>query len=263
MKLKIYQIDAFTDKVFTGNYAAVIVLDEWISEQLMQSIATENNLSETAFAKKTGKSRYEIRWFSPLKEIDFCGHATLATAFVLFGQDSALLEITFVADAVGELLVSRLADGSIQMVFPNQKPSPIDAIPQALIDGLSIRPAQVLRNKQAYFVVYPCADDVTSVVADSSILELLSPYDIVVTAPSDRYDFVSRYFWPASGGDEDPVTGSIHAGLAPFWAEVLGKGELIAHQASSRGGILQCLVDGGKVIISGKAVKYLEGEIEL
>ena len=263
MKLKIYQIDAFTDKIFSGNYAAVIILEEWLSIELMQSIATENNLSETAFIKNTGTNTYEIRWFSPLNEIDFCGHATLASAYVLFEQDNTLNEVIFKADAVGSLNVSKENDGYIKMVFPNRKPKEIEVIPEAVLKGLSIAPKEVLLSTQAYFAIYDNEDDVYNVQPNLDELKKLAPYDVVVTANSKEYDFVSRYFWPANGGDEDPVTGSIHTGLAPYWAEKLNKNELKAFQASKRGGIILCTITDKNVILLGKAVKYLEGYIEI
>ena len=261
MKLKIYQIDAFTDKVFSGNYAAVILLEEWLSKELMQSIATENNLSETAFIKNTFNNTYEIRWFSPLNEIDFCGHATLASAFVLFEENDTLDEIEFTAKAVGSLNVTREEDNYIKMVFPNRKPKKLDNIPKPLLDGLSITPDEVLLSEQAYFAVYHKEEDVYNVQQNVEKLKKLAPYDVTVTAKSKEYDFVSRYFWPANGGDEDPITGSIHTGLAPYWAEKLNKTDLKAFQASQRGGILLCTVTPQNVVIIGKAVKYLEGYI--
>lgn len=262
MKLKVNFIDAFTDTVFKGNSAAVIVLDAWLDKHLMQAIATENNLSETAFIVKTG-AVYHIRWFSPLTEIDFCGHATLASAFVLFNQLPDNNVLAFHAQAVGEIEVTKQENGFIQMDFPNRKPKRVTDVPQALIDGLSILPDNVHQNEQAYFVVYPNETDVLEVIPDTVSLKMLAPFDVVVTAQGKSYDFISRYFWPANGGDEDPVTGSIHAGLAPFWAEALDKDRLLAQQASTRGGELSCLVKGDRVFISGQAVQYLTGEIEL
>ena len=263
MKLKIYQIDAFTNKVFKGNYAGVIILEEWLSTELMQQIATENNLSETAFTFKNAQNIYEIRWFSPITEIDFCGHATLATAFVLFKENESLEKVIFTAKAVGDLSVEKLDSGYIQMTFPNRKPKVVDFIPQELLNGLSIVPSEVLVNQQAYFAIFSKEEDVHFVKTNLDELKKLAPYDIVVTSKSSEYDFISRYFWPANGGDEDPVTGSIHTGLAPYWAEKLNKNELIANQASKRGGLLKCKVLEDKVIISGQAVLYLEGYITI
>ena len=263
MKLKIYQIDAFTDKVFTGNYAAVILLKEWLSIELMQSIASENNLSETAFIKNTINNTYEIRWFSPLTEIDFCGHATLASAFVIFEENNMLREIEFIAKAVGSLKVTQEKDNYIKMVFPNRKPKEISSVPNELLKGLSISPTEVLLSQQAYFAIYENEEDIYKVEPNLEELKKLAPYDVVVTAKGSQYDFISRYFWPANGGKEDPVTGSIHTGLAPYWAEKLNKNNLKAFQASKRGGLLQCTVSPENVVILGKAVKYLEGYIEV
>ena len=263
MELNIQFINAFTDVVFKGNSAAVVMLDEWLTEDVMQAIATENNLSETAFVKPLTKSNFEIRWFSPLTEIDFCGHATLAASFEIFSQNSLLKEITFSTLAVGELTVTSKSDGYFQMSFPNRAPKELSRIPPALLEGLSIPPANVLLSEQAYFVIYPDDEDVFNVIPDCILLKELAPYDVVVTAASNQFDFVSRYFWPANGGDEDPVTGSIHAGLAPYWAEQLGKSDLTAYQASKRGGHLKCAIIKDRVLVSGKAVKYLEGKINI
>jgi len=221
MDLAINVIDAFSDQTFKGNPAAVIIIDDWLSTTLMQSIATENNISETAFVKKIEDQHYEIRWFSPITEIDFCGHATLAAAFVIFAQNTNLSTIHFFAKAVGDLSVTYTDAGYIQMCFPNKKPTKINKIPLALLKGLSIEPTKVLLNDQAYFVIYEKEEDVLSVQQDKEQLKQLAPYDVVITSTANHYDFVSRYFWPANGGDEDPVTGSIHAGLAPYWSEKL------------------------------------------
>ena len=275
MQLEINIVDAFTDRLFQGNSAAVIVTDDWLSDDVMQSIATENNLSETAFLVVDEQGVYHIRWFSPMTEIAFCGHATLASASVLFNKHPEMQRITLFAKAVGSMSVVKTASGKIQMDFPNTKPAPIDDIPHALLAGLSIAPVSVYRNNQAYFVRYDTVSDVLSVQRDNEMLAQLAPRDVVVTAAvraddenvGDNnfagYDFVSRYFWPANGGDEDPVTGSIHTGLAPFWAERLGKLELTAYQASRRGGIVHCEVAGDRVRISGNAVHYLTGTIHL
>lgn len=300
MELNVHFIDAFTDTRFKGNSAAVIITDNWLSDALMQSIATENNLSETAFlvaasqasARELAHTQYfSIRWFSPITEIAFCGHATLASAFVLFKQDTSLQTIVLTAKAVGELSVEKTESGLIQMDFPNTKPEPVDAIPAELINGLSITPHEVYKNQQAYFVVYPSEHDVRNVLRDNEVLKKLAPLDVAVTAKSEsnnnsrlNYDFISRYFWPANGGDEDPVTGSIHTGLAPLWFEKLGYEELeleklrfeelgfeklktettlTAYQASARGGILYCTLKDNRVIIAGHAVQYLQGTITL
>ncbi len=263
MKLEIDVIDAFTDSVFSGNPAAVVITKEWLSDEQMQNIASENNLSETAFLLRIESNRYAIRWFSPITEISFCGHATLASAFVVFNRNPSLDSLCFVTGAVGELTVTKAENGYLEMNFPNTMPQIVNEIPQALRAGLSISPSEVYKNSQAYFVVYGGESDVLSVERDNGLLAQLKPLDVVVTckAETDKYDFISRYFWPANGGDEDPVTGSIHTGLVPLWSERLGKNKLIAYQASRRGGVLQCELLGTRVSISGKATQYLKGVI--
>ena len=261
MRLPIYQVDAFTNQLFKGNYAAVVLLPKAISPELMQQIATENNLSETAFVLELTKDHYQIRWFSPVTEIDFCGHATLAAAFVLFDQ-SDRPELRFTTLEVGDLVVSKQAHDWIQMDFPKRPVSSVPT-PAALLAGLSITPTLVLRSAQAYFAIYENEQQVTELTTESAELKKLAPYDVVATAPGTNYDFVSRYFWPANGGDEDPVTGSIHAGLVPYWAEQLGKSQLMAYQASSRGGVLRCELTQDRVLVSGQAKLYLQGEIYL
>ena len=271
MQLEINVIDAFTDRVFKGNSAAVIITESWLSDALMQSIAMENNLSETAFLvldKNDDRGVYHIRWFSPFTEIAFCGHATLASAFVLFKKNPTLTSIKLSAEAVGVLTVVQTDTGKIQMDFPNRMPEKVDDIPDSLLAGLSVAPIDVYRNEQAYFVIYHSEADVLTVERNNEKLKQLAPLDVVVTCQSEsddykKYDFLSRYFWPANGGDEDPVTGSAHTGLAPLWAARLGKNELVAYQASSRGGVLDCVVVGDRVLVSGNAVQYLTGFITI
>ncbi|NMR24671.1 PhzF family phenazine biosynthesis protein [Pseudoalteromonas sp. NEC-BIFX-2020_015] len=262
MQLTIHQIDAFTSELFKGNYAAVIDVEAWLSDELMLKIGAENNVSETAFTCKQADGSFAIRWFSPLMEIDFCGHATLAAAFVLCEQHD-VKQVTFHAPAVGELIINKNDDASFTMTFPKQAPSEAENIPSELFDGLSIQPIKVLKNQQAYFVIYENEDDVVHLKTDSSLLKTLYPLDVVATAKSTEYDFISRYFWPASGGDEDFVTGSIHTGLAPYWAQQLGKKSLSAYQASSRGGHMQCDVGDHTVTLTGRAVRYMQGTIYL
>ncbi len=261
MKLNINIVDAFTTKQFCGNQAAVVLLDSWLPVELMQNIASENNLSETAFVVCNAFGTHEIRWFSPLKEIDFCGHATLASAFIIFSNRINLSEITFWAKAVGDIIVKKGQNGLIEMAFPNRAPVELIDIPENLKEGLSISPIAYLKNQQAYFAVMESEEQVKVVVPDLEKLKTLGPLDLVVTAQSKEFDFVSRYFWPANGGVEDPVTGSIHAGLAPYWAKILNKQELVALQASSRSGVLYCKVEDSTVFVSGFCVSYLEGTI--
>ena len=266
MQLDIDVIDAFTDTPFRGNPAAVIYTDHWLPEDLMQAIASENNLSETAFVvpREKGQEReFDIRWFSPLTEIAFCGHATLASAFVQFERRPECHALVFHAAAVGALPVQRREDGYIQMHFPDRSPTQVEEVPKALTEGLSIPPKEVWQNTQAVYAVYDEEKAVMNITPQLDALKTLAPLDVVVTAPGTRFDFVSRYFWPANGGEEDPVTGSIHAGLAPFWAKRLAKSQLRAYQASARGGELLCEVDNDTVKICGKAVRYLRGCISV
>ncbi|WP_019676163.1 PhzF family phenazine biosynthesis protein [Arsukibacterium perlucidum] len=263
MELDIYIVDAFTKQQFKGNSAAVVPLQQWLAPEVMQSIAAENNLSETAFIRALSVNKYEIRWFSPLTEIDFCGHATLASSYVIFNHLGGQGEIEFVTREVGALFVNQLSDDRIEMSFPNQCPQVVERAPDALLAGLSVTPIQVLKNRQAYFAVMASEHDVKSLSYSSEQLKQLAPFDVVVTAKAsaitNEYDFISRYFWPANGGDEDPVTGSIHAGLAPYWAQQLAKNDLVAYQASQRGGILFCNIVNDRVLVSGFAVLYLKG----
>lgn len=263
MKLNIHIVDAFTSKQFSGNQAAVFVLDDWLPAQTMQNIGSENNLSETAFLVRNPAGVYHIRWFSPMKEVDFCGHATLASAFVIFSANTTDNEITFWAEAVGEIVVKRGENNLIEMAFPNREPVALSEVPQALSEGLSIKPIGYLKNQQAYFAIMENEAQVKQVIPDLGKLKTLGPLDVVVTAQSEEFDFVSRYFWPDSGGDEDPVTGSIHAGLAPYWAKRLHKSEMIALQASKRTGVLYCKVETDTVYVSGYCVGYLEGIIQI
>ncbi|WP_336605367.1 PhzF family phenazine biosynthesis protein [Stutzerimonas stutzeri] len=258
-----YQVDAFTDELFKGNSAAVVPLERWLSDAQMQSIAIENNLSETAFLVREPDGAYHIRWFSPLTEIDFCGHATLASAFVLLSQGMATAPLTFRAAAVGDVSVVQQDNGLLEMNFPNREPERVENPPAELLNGLKVVPLAVLKNRQAWFAVYEDEDQVRDLTPDLPAFKTLAPLDVVITAPGREQDFVSRYFWPANGGDEDPVTGSIHAGLAPYWAGRLGKSSLVALQASRRSGLLYCRVEGERVFVAGRAVQYLQGTIEV
>ena len=271
MQLELYQVDAFTERLFAGNAAAVVPLPAemvgWPADQLMLNIAAENNLSETAFLQKLAAGHYHIRWFSPLCEIDFCGHATLAAAFVLFAREG-LQAIKFSTSKVGDLTVRQGQHGWLEMNFPQRPATRQPEVPQALLQALNHQPAEVLRSEQAWFLIYDDASKVQQLAPDMAMLKTLWPYDVVATAPGagvldNQYDFVSRYFWPANGGDEDPVTGSIHAGLTPYWAQQLNKTELLAYQASSRGGVLRCALQGDRVQVSGQARLYLQGQISV
>jgi len=261
VSLSLFVVDAFSTVRFKGNPAAVVPLRAWLPDASMQAIASENNLSETAFFVRGADGVFDIRWFSPLKEVGFCGHATLASAFVIDRQRLAPFPLRLRAAAVGELGVARLADGSFEMRFPNQAPALLADVPQALLEALSIAPQAVYANRQAYIAVYADERQVREVVPDLTRMLALAPRDVAVTAPGSGHDFVSRYFWPANGGAEDPVTGSIHAALAPLWAQTLGKTQLTALQASARGGELGCRVEAQHVYVRGSAVQYLHGTI--
>ena len=272
MQLDIYQVDAFSHRQFRGNAAAVVPLTSWLDDALLLNIAQENNLSETAFVVEQRPGHFFIRWFSPLTEIDFCGHATLAAAFVLFKRQPELTVIQFSTSKVGDLTVRQQQDW-LQMSFPQRPARAVDTVPAALLQGLLTRPEQaapieILRSEQAWLVVFAEAESVTALTPDFQLLKALAPWDIVVTAAgrdfaAGQYDFISRYFWPANGGEEDPVTGSIHAALTPYWAAALGKTELLAWQASQRGGELRCALADDRVLVSGQAVLYLQGQLLL
>ncbi len=262
-KLAIHFVDSFTSEPFKGNPAVVIPLEQWLPLSLMQAIATENNQSETAFYVALPDGKIHIRWFSPIKEIPFCGHATLATAGILLERSDPGTKLVFFAPAVGNIPAVLCSDGMIEMSFPIMEPDEVTAVPQAIIEGLSRPPTQLLRNTQAYIAVYESEAQVRAIVPNLSKLVELGPFDVAVTAPGTRCDFVSRYFWPANGGAEDPVTGSIHAGLAPYWSKRLGKSELSAIQVSARSGNLACRVGADRVFVAGHVVRYLEGTINV
>ncbi len=264
MKLDIYQIDAFTKQVFGGNPAAICPLESWLDADLMQKIALENNLSETAFFVKKDDV-YEIRWFTPTYEIDLCGHATLASAFVIFNCLKLETEnIEFHSYKSGKLSVEKNGD-ILTLDFPVRLVSPIEA-PEALFEAIGGRPKEVFKARD-YFLVYENEQQVLDLKPDFSALQKIgstldiAAHGVIVTAPGDSSDFVSRFFAPEVGVFEDPVTGSSHCNLIPFWAERLGKTELFARQISSRGGELFCELKSNRVKIGGNAVLYLKGEI--
>ncbi|UCF73136.1 MAG: PhzF family phenazine biosynthesis protein [Deltaproteobacteria bacterium] len=259
MKIPIYHIDAFANRVFAGNPAAVCPLEEWLEDSVMQAIAQENNLSETAFFVPE-EDGYHIRWFTPVAEVDLCGHATLAAAFVIFSYgDTSRSQVTFRSRS-GKLTVVR-ERGLLSMDFPSQPPVPCEA-PKELLDGLGKEPLEVLCSED-YLAVFSSENEVIELNPDMGILRKLGLRGVIVTAQGKRVDFVSRFFAPKLGVDEDPVTGSSHCALAPYWANKLNKKELHAHQASQRGGELFCRDCGHRVIISGRAVKFMEGSITI
>jgi len=258
MKLPIYQVDAFASAVFRGNPAAVVPYIEPLSAELMQSIATENNLSETAFIQASGPGHYRIRWFTPSVEVDLCGHATLAAAWVVMDELEPGLSRVLFDSGVGRLEVDA-KDGRLILDFPSRPPRPIDIEP-GLADAMGKRPVEVLKARDLV-LVYKTEAEVTGLRPDFGKLAKASTFGVLATAPSHTVDFVSRCFFPAVGIDEDPVTGSAHCSLIPFWAERLGKNSLTALQRSARGGELFCEMQGDRVLIGGIVVPYLKGEI--
>ena len=261
MKQKIYQIDAFTNKIFGGNPAAVCPLENWLTDELLQKIAMENNLAETAFYVKK-ENAYHIRWFTPTVEVDLCGHATLAAAFVLFNfENYREQEIRFYSERSGNLQVKR--DGTLLTLnFPVDTLVRID-LTDELKKGFVQQPMEVYKGKTDYMFVFQEESDIKQLQPDLRQLTKWSVRGIIATAKGKNCDFVSRFFAPQAGIDEDPVTGSAHTTLTPYWAEKLGKKELSAVQLSDRKGYLSCKLVGDRVEISGEAKAYLIGELFL
>jgi PhzF family phenazine biosynthesis protein len=260
MKCPIFQIDAFTTRPFGGNPAAVVILDEWPADEILQSVAAENNLSETAFAVADGGT-YGLRWFTPTMEVDLCGHATLATAFVLFNEGLASgEEIRFQTKECGELLVTR-GNGLLNMDFPARPPEPIVRPPE-LSDVLGARPKEVHAARDLV-ALFETEEDVAGLMPHFERFAALDAFAVIATAPGRDADFVSRFFAPAAGIPEDPVTGSAHCTLIPFWSRRLGKRTMRALQISARVGEVFCEDRDERVIISGRAVEYLRGEITI
>jgi PhzF family phenazine biosynthesis protein len=259
LQIPIYQVDAFTDHLFHGNPAAVCPLAEWLPDGLMQKIASENNLAETAFYVKRG-GRFAIRWFTPLVEVDLCGHATLATAYVIFqiaGHDKPLIELD---SRSGPLSVSR-SGGMLTLDFPADPIVRVGPI-EDLATALGCWPLEFHKGKTDFLLVYASQEEIEAMAPDFQALARVPARGIIVTAKGREVDFVSRFFAPQVGVPEDPVTGSAHTTLTPFWAQRLGKVELSAMQLSRRQGWLSCKLAGERVQISGRARLYLKGEIE-
>ncbi len=261
MRLPIYQVDAFTDRVFAGNPAAVVPLDQWLPDDQLLAIAAENNLSETAFFVRH-EDVFEIRWFTPAVEVELCGHATLATSFVI----ATLLEpgrtrMDYLTRQAGTLTVTREGD-VFTLDFPCRPPVPTDDPLPALRAALGGPVPEAIFDGRDYLVVYRSEEEVRALTPDMMALAKIDTHAVCVTAPGrDGVDFVSRLFAPAQGIPEDPVTGSTHCTLIPYWAERLGKTTLVARQVSARGGDLACALAGDRVTIGGKGVLYLEGTI--
>jgi len=261
MRIKLYQVDAFTERVFGGNPAAVCILDEWLDDEMMQNIAAENNLSETAFAVRLDNA-YEIRWFTPNSEVDLCGHATLACAHVLFEHYHFPGDkIIFQSMSKGKLAVMREGE-FLTLDFPADPPEKIDD-PQKLLDAIGKPAVESYRGSSDYMLLYDTQRDIEDISPDFARLTEIDLRGIIVTAPGNDTDFVSRFFAPKLEINEDPVTGSAHTTLTPFWSERLGKKALTARQLSRRKGDLHCKLLDSRVHITGKAVTYLGGEIEI
>lgn len=264
--MTMYQVDAFAERPFAGNPAAVLILDRPMEDRLMQSIASENNLAETAFVVGAGAD-WQIRWFTPAQEAAFCGHATLAAAHVLYSAYHVAGPIRFQTRQVGALTVTRRRDGRYEMDLPALAPEPVAALPAELAALFPDGVPNVTRNFENYFVELPSPDAVRAYVPDLAAIARLHPAGLAITARGGRthqgepVDFISRYFAPGAGIDEDPVTGSIHATLVPFWAERLGMTELKAFQASARGGEIGCLLAGERVLLTGSAATFMRATI--
>ena len=257
MNAPIYQVDAFTSRLFSGNPAAVVILDEWLPDAVLQSIAAENNLSETAFViPKNDVS--ELRWFTPAVEVDLCGHATLAAGHVLFTyHDQSLRSVRF-STRSGMLAVNRVGD-LLSLDFP-ARPGRAMATTEALVAALGARPREALVARDL-LAVFETEAEIRALVPRFDLVAALDTFAVIVTAPGTHVDFVSRFFAPRAGVPEDPVTGSAHCTLVPYWAERLHKSKLTARQLSARGGELECELRGDRVAIAGRAVEYLRGEI--
>lgn len=256
---KIYQADAFSNTLFGGNPAAIIPLEEWLPDELMQKIAAENNLAETAYFVEKD-NYFELRWFTPELEIDLCGHATLASAHILYHEMGYAHDaITFRTQKAGDLVVTRNG-GRYEMDFPSRETEPA-ITPAGLLEALGgPEPAEV-RKSRDYFLVYESEANILALKPDFSKLAQIDAIGFIATAPGNDADFVSRFFAPKAGINEDPVTGSAHCNLIPYWAKKLGRNELHAYQLSARKGELWCEYLGERVLMSGEAVTYLKGEV--
>lgn len=261
MKIPFYQVDAFSRKIFGGNPAAICILQSWPDDNTLQSIAAENNLSETAFLVQSSKGKYALRWFTPTVEIDLCGHATLASAFVIFSFiDNSLSSVDF-QTASGLLSVTKSGE-LLSMDFPARKPEPTEKSP-IISQAFGAEPLDVLKSRDL-LVVFKDESTVRDMNPDfDKLKQIRDVFAVIVTAPGEKSDFVSRFFAPNAGIPEDPVTGSAHCTLIPYWAERLNKNQLHAFQLSKRGGELFCENAGDRVRILGNAVLYAEGNLYL
>lgn len=260
MALRLYQIDAFASELFRGNPAGVCPLEAWLPDALMQNIAMENNVAETAFYVRT-RDRFRIRWFTPAVEVDLCGHATLAAAYVIFTYDRFSADEIVLDSRSGELRVRRAGD-FLTLDFPVDPLRPA-AEPDGLSEALGAKPKEIFLGKTDVLAVFSSRAEIEAMKPDFRKLAGIKARGVIVTALGGEVDFVSRFFAPQVGIDEDPVTGSAHTSLAPYWAAKLGKMEMTAKQLSRRGGFLKVRLNGARVEISGQARTYLEGRIVL
>ena len=261
MELTIYQVDAFTDQLFGGNPAAVVPLKKWLPDDLMQKIASENNLSETAFYLSS-RDEFEIRWFTPTAEVDLCGHATLAAAHILFDEKNYSQKTIVFHSKSGILRVEKL-NNLYTMDFPSDKIHQVTT-PVEITKGLNITPKETFRGKDDYMVVIDSEIELNSLRPDFRMLSLLENVrGVIVTAPGSEVDFVSRCFYPNYGINEDPATGSAHTTMTPYWSQKLNKIDMTALQSSPRKGTFRCKYQHDRVLISGQAVTYLKGTLLL
>lgn len=260
MKLQIYQADAFAAGLFKGNPAAVVLLKEWLSSEVMQQIAMENNLSETAFFVPEG-DHFHIRWFTPKAEVRLCGHATLATAHVLFNELNYQGELLEFESLSGILTVKKVGD-KLQLDFPADRAQEVEPV-ETFTEAFGAKPLQTYKGRTDYMLLFDSEETIQNLQPNIQLLLSTNARGVIATAKGKKVDFVSRFFAPAVGVNEDPVTGSAHTTLIPFWANKLDKTELTALQLSARGGQVWCTLSGDRVFIAGKAVTYLRGEIEI
>lgn len=254
----LYQVDAFAEQPFTGNPAAVVIMNEWPEKQIMQNIAMENNLSETAFLVKIDDI-YHVRYFTPTVEVDLCGHATLASGYVLFTFYNEKNTITFRTASKGDLFVTKKEDQVI-LDFPTDQYQEVE-LPKFVIKALEAKPSEIYWGLNDLMLVYDTEDQIRDMKPNFDIMVKIPSRGVMVTAPGKEVDFVSRFFAPQSGILEDPVTGSAHTTLIPYWAKRLGKTKMIARQLSKRRGTIYCELCGDRVKIGGKAIHFMTGEI--
>ena len=259
MRIPYFQVNAFTEEPFGGNPAGVCILENWLPDPLLQQIAAENNLSETAFLVRKGPG-YRLRWMTPTTEVDLCGHATLAAAYVMFFETGWQGDSIYFQTLSGKLGATRRGE-LIELDFPSRPPKKCRA-PAALVQGLGRKPRQTLKSRD-YVAVFSSPEEVAALRPNMSLLSRLDSLGVIVTAAAQDVDFVSRFFAPKAGVPEDPVTGSAHCSLIPFWSEQLGKRELLARQISQRGGQLHCRFLGRRVGIGGRATVYCRGELQV